>query len=90
MICRLGGDEFLVDCPDTPLSGALQVAEEVRGSVSRSKFRDSAITETMTVSVGVASRNGEMTGWNVLVRAADAAVYRAKSAGRHCVWSADS
>lgn len=85
MICRLGGDEFLIVCPDTPLPGALNLAEAVRETVSRLVYREQESTEAATVSIGVACRTASMAGWKDLLRAADAAVYLAKSAGRNCV-----
>jgi diguanylate cyclase (GGDEF)-like protein len=78
LVCRFGGEEFLVILPDTPPAGALLVAERLRIGVAVCP----GLPETMTVSLGVASlRTGEDIAG--LLARADAALYRAKEAGRN-------
>ncbi len=89
-VCRLGGDEFLVLCPETTLEGALAVGERVRAQVAaqRVEVAASAWTGTVTVSVGAAARHGGMGGAEELLRAADAALFEAKRGGRNRVAAA--
>ncbi len=81
---RTGGDEFLCILPDTPLEGAVIVAERIRAAVeANGKVQPNA---AMTVSGGVASWQPGRTVEEML-NAADAALYRAKGAGRDRVAS---
>ena len=85
LCCRYGGDEFLVLLPETPLEGALQVAESLRRRLAGIAVKRSDGAVRVTASVGVAvARPGELDG-NGLVARADAAMYRAKRAGRDTV-----
>lgn len=84
---RIGGEEFAVILPKTPLLGATTVAETLRNSVSQLKLEKKAKSEllgTITVSVGVAQyRPGESL--EDFVNRADKALYFAKNAGRNRV-----
>lgn len=78
---RYGGEEFAVLLPGLPSEEALGVAETIRLKVQQ-WFGDTAIT---TVSIGVASVVPDTaTDWNLLVNAADKALYAAKADGRNC------
>jgi diguanylate cyclase (GGDEF)-like protein/hemerythrin-like metal-binding protein len=89
IVCRLGGDEFLVICPGTSLEGALHLAEEVRANVADLHVqRGKKGIWHGSVSVGVACRSQDQENIDQLLKAADDAVYLAKSAGRNCVKTA--
>lgn len=84
VVCRMGGEEFVVLLPDAGLSGALVRAEDVRAAVAALEMEDAGRNlGAITISAGIAefSRHGE--SMNELLKAADAALYRAKSAGRN-------
>ncbi|MDE1181519.1 sensor domain-containing diguanylate cyclase [Paraburkholderia sp.] len=82
---RYGGEEFAVLLPDTDLSGAMQMAEQIRAAVQALQVRHIASGHhVLTISVGVAcSGNHGVTAWRAFVNAADAALYEAKDAGRN-------
>lgn len=84
IVCRLGGDEFLVICPDTPLKGGMHVADFVRKSVSELRVPIAETEWRGSISIGVASRTAAMNGPDDLIKAADEGVYAAKRAGRNC------
>ena len=85
VVCRLGGDEFLVICPVTPLKGAMLVAELVRKSVAELKVRAGEGEWRGSISVGVASRAPNIKSYEALIKSADEGVYAAKRAGRNCI-----
>jgi diguanylate cyclase len=84
---RFGGDEFLVLLPDTPVEGAMAVAEQIRAAFGRARIRrtgaDTPI-EQVTLSVGVAVANPAET-IEQLSQRADQSLYRAKAEGRNRV-----
>jgi two-component system cell cycle response regulator len=88
VLIRYGGDEFAVLLPQVGLESALEIAERVRRSVSgdTSESSDSLIQIPIRISMGVAELppRGDLEN---LIRAADAALYRAKHAGRDCISS---
>ncbi|PIV88690.1 MAG: diguanylate cyclase response regulator [Hydrogenophilales bacterium CG17_big_fil_post_rev_8_21_14_2_50_63_12] len=82
-VCRVGGEEFLVVCPDTDLKATLHFADRLRGAVQSLRIETGRGIERITISVGVAGREADMTGMEALVAAADKALYAAKHAGRN-------
>jgi hemerythrin len=84
-VCRLGGDEFLIICPATPLEGALRAAEKIRQQVAAMRVPAGQGEWRGSISVGVAARDGAMAGFEDLLKASDEAVYQAKRNGRNCV-----
>lgn len=90
VLCRLGGEEFVIVMPDTGLDVAGRVAERVRETVGAELFPidKGARHISVTVSIGLAERrNGREA--DALLRRADRALYRAKQSGRNQV-SADA
>ena len=81
---RYGGEEFVVLLPHTPHDEAMQTAERVRTEVGRHVFNAQGATLQVTISVGAATApaRGVETAAH-LVREADKALYRAKTAGRN-------
>ncbi|HBT78443.1 MAG TPA: hypothetical protein DEB39_16300 [Planctomycetaceae bacterium] len=83
---RYGGEEFTVILPDTNPDGAARVAEKIRQSVQKLAIphEKSSSATVVTASVGFATTNVEDGVKPVeLVSNADAALYRAKRAGRN-------
>jgi diguanylate cyclase (GGDEF)-like protein len=85
VVCRLGGEEFVVVGPGLDRDRAVACAERLRASVEKQLIGVGSGTVRVTLSVGVAVR-GECTGSAAeLLKAADQAVYAAKQRGRNCV-----
>jgi diguanylate cyclase (GGDEF)-like protein len=84
-VARYGGEEFAVVLVDTPKLGAAQVADKLRQRLAEYPFPhgNEQPGGAVTVSVGVAAFPEDATQPEALVRAADAALYRAKAAGRN-------
>ncbi len=92
LAARYGGEEFAVIMPTTDLDGALRVAERVRETVFSLGLPHSAslTADRVSLSVGVATMVPEAEqNAEGLIAAADAALYRAKHAGRNRVMPAE-
>lgn len=85
IVCRLGGDEFFVICPNTDLDGAMNVAGQMRENVAALKVPAGNGYWAGSVSIGVAVKRAEMKDIEALIKAADEGVYIAKKDGRNCV-----
>jgi diguanylate cyclase (GGDEF)-like protein len=88
-VARLGGEEFLVLCPNTGAAQAAIGAERLREAVEAHVVRSGGFQGHVTVSLGVAERTADTQHIDELLRAADDAVYAAKSAGRNQVKISD-
>lgn len=88
VICRTGGDEFLVICPDTDLSAALGCAERLRDAAHGMLIETGGPRVRLTISVGVAMREPSMASADALIKLADRGAFLAKERGRNCVMSA--
>jgi diguanylate cyclase (GGDEF)-like protein len=84
LVARYGGEEFAVLAADTDLEGATALGEKIRQAVGETEFVTDVPSERerLTVSVGAACFEGDR---RQLFSDADAALYRAKRAGRDCV-----
>lgn len=87
--CRYGGDEFLVLLPDTPTAGAHRVAETLRHELEERPVRWQDQAVIVTASFGIAELREDELEVEGLVARADAALYRAKQAGRNRIEVAD-
>ncbi|MCY7320782.1 MAG: PleD family two-component system response regulator [Phormidesmis sp. CAN_BIN36] len=82
---RYGGEEFAVILPNTEQLGALQVADEIRVGVKELEIAHarSKVSQVVTVSLGVATIiPNQGRSLEMLIMAADQALYQAKEAGR--------
>lgn len=78
-IVRMGGEEFCLLLPHTDLEGALRLGTRLREVVRNA---DESARVPMTVSVGVAIAQSIAEPAHAVIARADAALYRAKAAGR--------
>jgi diguanylate cyclase (GGDEF)-like protein len=80
MVCRFGGEEFLVICPDAHADQAYQYAERLRQNVAAGQ---SSLNLTVTISIGVASKAPAMLNAEMLLQLADKRLFIAKEMGRN-------
>jgi diguanylate cyclase (GGDEF)-like protein len=88
VVCRFGGEEFIVLMPDTAANEAALVAERLRVALG-ALHEDQAPDLPVSASIGVAERSLAEAHWEQLVAVADKALYAAKQAGRNRVEVAD-
>ena len=86
---RYGGEEFLMILPNCGMESALLRGEQLRLAVQAARIQDGEISLQVTASFGVASVVPSHDTAETVIRAADAALYRAKSSGRNCVIEAE-
>jgi diguanylate cyclase (GGDEF)-like protein len=85
VVGRYGGDEFVIVLPETPLGGAMAVAERIRKRVERYEFAARNLSIRLTVSLGVANCPRHTLTAEGLIKKADAAMYRAKELSRNSI-----
>jgi diguanylate cyclase len=88
-LSRFGGDEYAIILVKTDAKAALEVAWKLCDEVRASRFLldDNALTMTLSIGVAEAAENDTE---ETLLKRADAALYRAKAAGRNGVSAAES
>jgi diguanylate cyclase (GGDEF)-like protein len=85
VLCRYGGEEFAVLLPETTGANAKKVAEKLRRKIEEHNF--TGVPRPVTVSIGHADYPEHGRTRDELIKAADAALYAAKQAGRNRVVS---
>jgi diguanylate cyclase (GGDEF)-like protein len=88
VVCRWGGEEFVLVLPDMSRSDASQRAEKWRESIQRLQVPFGEFSLASTVSMGIAAYPSDGLAPTDLLRAADEALYRAKHDGRDRVRTA--
>jgi len=86
-VARYGGEEMAIIMPDTVLTEAFNLIEQIRRALDKSNLKHKNDTETIgkvTVSAGIASLKAVDTAYTFTDRA-DKALYRAKETGRNRV-----
>lgn len=82
---RYGGEEFLMILPYADVNGARDVAERVRTAVAAGPIGNNGVSLDVTISLGLACAIGASLPEEMLLQAADQALYRAKANGRNRV-----
>ena len=86
VVCRLGGEEFVMILPDAGLEVGLQRAEAIRAAVNAQSLEYNAHALGMvTVSMGIAVYPEHGARGEEILEKADRAMYQAKHRGRNCV-----
>ncbi len=85
IVCRLGGDEFLIICPQTDEEGVRRIAKLTHAKISALTVPVTGGVWQGSISVGFAAKTEAMQTPEDLIKAADRGVYAAKNAGKNCV-----
>jgi len=87
IVCRYGGDEFVVILPDTEEEGAVEVASRLKDNFEAGINTPEGVDQTITISAGVAVYPVTASSAEDLIRCADRALYAAKNSGRNRIYS---
>ena len=91
IVCRYGGEEFVIIMPEAQLEGAIARLEHLRQGFAGKEMRhDGKPLGSITISAGLAQSTEFVTTREALLQAADTALYAAKEAGRNRVVVADA
>jgi len=85
ILARYGGEEFVVLLFGSSLQQALEIGERLRATIESHQFIYEGQTLPITISVGVATKEPQMTTWEELFARADSAMYVSKNSGRNRV-----
>lgn len=92
IVCRYGGEEFLLLMPGTGIEFAYNRAEEIRQKAALLLGQKEALPIGVTLSIGIAAYPDHGRDWEELVQKADGAMYRSKRNGRNrvTIWQSDA
>lgn len=85
VVCRVGGDEFLVICPGIALDEVVRCGERLLSMVEELGIQ--ADGRPFGLSIGAAERGREVTDMDELINLADKSMYRAKQGGKNRVFA---
>jgi diguanylate cyclase (GGDEF)-like protein len=85
VICRIGGDEFLVICPGADLDSVLAGAERARRAVRETPLDFAGALTPLSVSIGAAELRPEVENSAALIKLADQGAYVSKQSGRNAI-----
>ena len=83
LACRYGGEEFAVVLPQTTAVDAAEVLERVRGGLRSAVSAGGAPAFTASFGIALSTSYADL---DEVVARADQALFRAKDAGRDCIW----
>ena len=88
IVARYGGEEFAILLPDTPITGAMKVAEIIQKAIETKDLKRRDTNESVgqiTISIGVSEFRANTDSVPIFMKRADDALYRSKENGRNCV-----
>jgi diguanylate cyclase (GGDEF)-like protein len=88
VIGRYGGEEFVALLLETDIVSATCIADRLRAAIAENPIQTAYGEIHLTVSIGVAQYQADMNGLEEFIHRADQALYKAKAAGRNCIFPA--
>jgi two-component system, cell cycle response regulator len=85
VLARYGGEEFAIVLPEIDNANCLPFAEKIRQIVERTDFKFENVRIPVTISMGIATVDGEVIDPQTLTKRADERLYEAKASGRNRV-----
>jgi diguanylate cyclase (GGDEF)-like protein len=85
LVGRVGGEEFLVVCPDSSLEDTVVVAERIRNIINGEEIGDGVYQVKVALSAGVTLLDAKDDSADKVFSRADTALYKAKAEGRNRV-----
>ena len=86
IVCRYGGEEFIIVLPSTDMKSAMIIAEKIRGKINKCKIAYNAELIRTTISIGASQmRTDKEENTDNFIKRADDALYKAKNNGRNKV-----
>ena len=83
ILCRYGGEEFVVVLPGTDLDNAFRVAERLRETIASQPIQLTESELKVTFSLGITTHQADDNDLEIMLQRADKALYEAKSSGRN-------
>lgn len=87
VLCRYGGEEFVVILPQTAKEDAKQIGERIRVSFGQHLIELDKIKTRVTISIGIATFPEDAEEAENLIEKVDQALYQAKGHGKNQVWA---
>lgn len=85
IMARFGGEEFVILFPNTSISEAYEIVENIRENIKHTTVNENEVCVSVTASLGLASFPQNASDTIDLIKNADDALYDAKNSGRNCV-----
>ncbi len=83
VVCRWGGEEFIIFLPETHLEGAIVLANKLRSHLASQQIDAQTHPLSITLSFGVSTYNNDRLTVEGLIKEADDCLYQAKRKGRN-------
>ena len=87
IVCRWGGEEFVMLLPETSLEGGEHLAEKIRSCIESQEPVFAGKDIPVTMSLGIAEFNEKNNSIDTIIKQADNCLYHAKKSGRNQVVS---
>jgi diguanylate cyclase (GGDEF)-like protein len=85
IVCRFGGDEFVVVLSHFDAKKTVQIAESIKNTISEHAFTVEKYVRHLACSIGISYIDGSTSDVNLYLTQADTALFEAKRRGRNCV-----
>ena len=85
VVARFGGEEFVILLPEVDLPAAMQIAERLRSDIEQNRVPTEQGELGVTISIGVATLNEEISDLHSLIDHANQAEHIAKETGKNRV-----